>query len=319
MVFKKSTRREFLQSSAGLSAAWVLAGCAAEDSASPDPTREQRAEMELSLSVRVAEAFGSKEESMMTIEQLIDLARSNGYRALCMRASQAGIHSPAQQVQTMHDQIRDAGLSVSMVTGDFAVPSNNERGPDGLRNITPYLDLAEAFGADLIRICMKKDEDIEWARKAADEARDRNIRLAHQSHCASLFETVEDSLRVLKEVGRANFGIIYEPANWMIAGEDYGEETIRRLAPFIFNVYVQNHRLNPDGEAAVTTWKRGVVRLDHIGVWEKGGVDFETVFAALHQIGYQGFVTVHQAFGDVMPIAEAVEKSYAYLKPLTAT
>ena len=48
-----------------------------------------------------------------------------------------------------------------MVTGDLAVPRNNEHGPDGLRNITPYLDLCEAFGADLIRICMKKDEDIE--------------------------------------------------------------------------------------------------------------------------------------------------------------
>ena len=55
----------------------------------------------------------------------------------------------------MARKIRQAGLAVSMVTGDFAVPSNNERGPEGLRRITPYLDLAEAFGADLIRIAMR--------------------------------------------------------------------------------------------------------------------------------------------------------------------
>ena len=52
---------------------------------------------------------------------------------------------------------------------------------------------------------MKKDEDIPWAQKASDEARERGIRLAHQAHCASLFETVEGALRVLKAVRRSNW------------------------------------------------------------------------------------------------------------------
>ena len=194
------------------------------------------------------------------------------------------------------EKIGRNGLAVSMVTGDFAVPRNDEHGPDGLRNITPYLDLAETLGADLIRICMKKDEDIEWAQKASDEAAERNIRLAHQAHCASLFETVAGSERVLRAVGRTNFGIIYEPANWMAAGQNYGPETIKRLAAYIFNVYVQNHRLNPDGQATLTTWAKGRVPVDHIGIWDTGGVDFDSVFEGLYAIGYHGYVTVHQAF-----------------------
>jgi sugar phosphate isomerase/epimerase len=171
----------------------------------------------------------------MTLDALIALARANRYRALCMRASQAGIQTPGAAVAEMARKIRQAGLAVSMVTGDFAVPSNNDRGPEGLRRVAPYLDLAEAFGADLIRIAMKKDDDIPWARRAADEARERRIRLAHQSHCASLFETVDGALRVLGAVGRPNFGIIYEPANWLISGEDYGRTTIARLRPYLFN------------------------------------------------------------------------------------
>ena len=322
MISKKSTRREFLGTSAGLATMGLAIGCATapemEDTETEGREREgTEATMKLSLSVRVAEAFGSKEESTLTIDQLIELAKNNGYEALCMRASQAGIHSPPQTIQEMSRGVNKAGLVVSMVTGDFAVPRNDEHGPDGLRNITPYLDLAEEFGADLIRICMKKDEDIEWAKKASDEARERKIRLVHQAHCASLFETVEGSLRVLKEVGRPNFGIIYEPANWMIAGQDYGKETIQNLEPYIFNVYVQNHRLNPNGAASVNTWARGRVRLDHIGLWEEGGVNFEEVFAGLHVIDYRGFVTVHQAFAGVMPIEEAVRKSSETLKPLT--
>ncbi len=293
MINKKSTHREFLGTSTSL------------------------ATMKLSLSVRVAETFGSKENPAMPIDQLIELANNNGYEALCMRASQAGIHSPPETIQEMSREIKGAGLVVSMATGDFAVPRNDEHGPDGLRKITPYLDLAEAFGADLIRICMKKEEDIEWARKASDEARERNIRLAHQSHHASLFETVEGSLRVLKEVARPNFGIIYEPANWMIAAQDYGRETIQMLEPYILNVYVANHRLNPNGATSLNTWTRGRVSVDHIGLWEEGGVDFEEVFAGLQAIHYRSPVTVHQAFAGIMPIGESVQKSSEYLQPFT--
>ena len=274
--------------------------------------------MDLSLSVRVAEKFDNKEESSLTIEQLIDLARTNGYAALCMRASQAGTHTPPEVVREMSAKIQGGGLAVSMVTGDFAVPRNDDHGPDGLRNITPYLDLAEAFQSNLIRVCMKKDEDIEWAQKAADEAKERGIRLAHQAHDASMFETVDGSLDALKKVGRENFGLIYEPANWMIADEDYGRAAIVRIRDYIFNVYVQNHLLAPDGAASVNTWKKGPVRLNHIGLWEQGGVRFEEVFEALRGMGYEGYVTVHQAFEGMMSVAEAAGKSADYLRTLIA-
>ena len=285
-----------------------LLGSAVAASAAAD-----RAQVKFSLSVRVAEDFFNKEKTSMTLDQLIALARTNRFDALCMRASQGGVQTPAGTLKEMRRKIDAAGLRVSMVTGDFAVPSNNDQGPALLRNIGPYLDLAETFGADLIRVCMKKEEDIAAAQRASDEARERKIRLAHQSHCASLFETVENSVRVLKAVGRPNFGIIYEPANWMIAGEDYGVATLRKLRPYLFNVYVQNHRLNPNGSAAVVTWRKGKVPLDHIGIWEKGGVDYDAVAAGLRDVGYRGYVTVHQAFGDVMPVEDAVRRSREHL------
>lgn len=274
--------------------------------------------MKMSLSVRVAEAFDDKTRSTKTLDELIALAKSNGFDAMCMRASTAGVHTAAEVLREMRRKIDRAGLAVSMVTGDFAVPANNDQGPQCLRRIAPYLDLAQAFGADLIRVCMKKEEDIAWARRAADQARERKIRLAHQSHCASLFETVEGSLRVLREVDRPNFGIIYEPANWLISAQNYGRDTIGRLQPWLFNAYIQNHRLTPAGKAAVDTWTRGRVPLDHIGVWEKGGVDVADMFAGLHAAGYRGYITVHQAFAGIMPVEEAVQRSYQFLKPFTA-
>lgn len=311
-------RRDFLRTSFQLMLLGAGWSCVPQGSGDKKPSGQadgKETRMKLSLSARVAESFSNKEEASLNLEELIDLARDHGYRALCMRASQAGIHSPREQVNRMSRQIGEAGLTVSMVTGDFAVPRNDELGPSGLRNIAPYLDLAETFGADLIRICMKKEEDIPWAQRASDTAAERGIRLAHQSHCASLFETVEGSLQVLQKVDRPNFGIIYEPANWMIAGEDYGRETIKKLGPHLFNVYVQNHRLNPEGEGAVRTWNRGPVRLDHIGLWESGGIDFDEVFQGLQEVEYRGYVTVHQAFAGIMSVAEAARRSAGFLQP----
>jgi sugar phosphate isomerase/epimerase len=316
------SRRAFLKTATGFAVAGVAGGSFVRSDPQSAWAAEQKSKasaMKLSLSVRVAEAFGSKEKSSMTIDGLIELAKRHGYEALCMRASQVGVHSPAEMVREASAKIRAAGLAVSMVTGDFAVPRNDQHGPDGLRKITPYLDLAESFGSDLIRICMKKEEDIPCAQKASDEARERGIRLAHQAHCASLFETVNGSLRVLQAVGRPNFGIIYEPANWLIAGQEYGSRAIRNLRPHIFNVYVQNHRLRPGGEATIKTWTRGDVALDHIGLWEPGGVDSADVFGGLHEIGYQGYVTVHQAFAGIMPIETAVKRSADFLRPLMSS
>ena len=317
-MYSISTRRQFLGSVA-TTATWAAVGCS--QSVSPDGTTSEISSsprMKLSLSARVAESFSNKREAALDINELIDLAQEIGYDALCMRASQVGTHSPTEKVTATSEAIRNAGLVVSMATGDFYIPQNDENGPSGLRNITPYLDLAESFGAPLIRICMKKEEDIEWAQKASDEAAERNIRLAHQSHNESLFETVEGSLRVLKAVDRKNFGIIYEPANWFTAGEKYGKHGIEAVQEYIFNVYVQNCKLNPKAESAVNTWGRGRVPIDHIGVWDSGGVNFEEVFDALHTIGYDGYVTVHQAFAGIMSVEEAVQKSYDYLKPLSA-
>ncbi len=269
--------------------------------------------MKLSLSVRVAESFSDKTRATMGLEDLARLAKKVGYEALCMRASQVGVHSPMERVLEMRRALEGLGLAVSMVTGDFAIPQNSAQGPDALRNITPHLDLAEAFGTGLIRVCMKREEDIAPARRAAEEAGERGIRLAHQCHTASLFETVEGALEVIRKIDRPNFGLIYEPANLDLCGQDYGPETIRRFAPHLFNVYVQNHRRHPEGKSAVDTWVRGEVRFDLIRLQDAGGVDFPTVIKGLRSAGYDGFVTVHQAFAGLLGADEAARQSFEYL------
>ena len=272
--------------------------------------------MKLALSVRVAEGFGDKRRATASLDDLARIATDNGYAALCMRASQLGTHSPPDQVRRGRRTLDAAGLAVSMVTGDFPIPENDDvQGPQALRDIGPYLDLAEALGSDLLRMCMKSDDDIPHAQRAADQAAERGLRLAHQCHTRSLFEEVDRSLDVLSAIDRPNFGLIYEPANLDHAGQEYGAPTIRRFAPHIVNVYLQNHRVHPQGADSMGTWCRGAVPFDHVPMWEPG-LPFGAILAALADVGYDGYVTVHQAFASLSGPAEAAARTADYLRSI---
>ncbi len=271
--------------------------------------------MKLSLSVRIAEA-PCKTKLNVPFRDLLQLAAELGYGAICMRASAGGIGTQRGELERMRGEVERAGLRVSMVTADSDVPLNNEHGPDSLKNIGPSLDVAETLGCDLIRVCLKTEADIEHARRAADEAAQRGIRLAHQCHTTTLFETVDRSLEVLDQIGRSNFGLIFEPANLMLCGQPYGLETLRRFQPYLMNVYVQNHRIDPVGPVELETWCLGVRRFHHIPIWEPGGVDFPAVMAALQQISYEGFVTIHQAYAELMGPREAAVRTAGYLRSL---
>lgn len=252
--------------------------------------------MKLSLSVRIVES-PCKTRLEIPFSELVAIAKASGYDAICMRASAGGVDSPRRELAGQCALVKEAGLRVSMVTADFDVPLNNDRGPDSLRNIGPTLDVAEALDCALVRVCLKRRADIPFARTAADLAARRGIRLAHQCHTATLFEEVDPLLGVLAEIDRPNFGLIYEPANLLLCGQSYGADTLARLRPFLMNVYVQNHRLDPQGPESLTTWCRGAVRFHHLDPWDLGGVDFRLVLAGLAAIDYQGYFTIHQAQG----------------------
>lgn len=270
--------------------------------------------MKISLSVRVAESPKNKRVVDLALPEIVRIARSAGYDAICMRASVVGVQSSEEEVQHAGEEIARSGLKVSMVTGDYAVPENEAEGPGCLRNITPHLDLTEALECDLIRICMKGEEDIRFAQRASDEAGERGIRLAHQSHICSLFETVEGSLDVLKRVGRSNFGLIYEPANLALCGEDYGPDVLKAFEPFLFNVYVKNQVPDPEGAGFTETWVKGRIRSSTFPLDAPEGIDFDRVFAGLFAIGYDGYVTMHQAFGGVVDPETAATETGAFLK-----
>ena len=181
--------------------------------------------MKLSLSVRIAEA-ACKTKLNIPFSEIAQIAADLGYSALCMRASwwRECIVRKQNWNRFVPLLIR-AGLVVSMVTADFNIPQNNDQSPDALKNIEPSLHVAEVLGSRMIRVCLKTEADIAHAQKAADLAAERGMQLVHQFHPACLFEELERSVAVLKQIDRPNVGLIYEPASLLMCGQEYGRSS----------------------------------------------------------------------------------------------
>lgn len=256
--------------------------------------------MQYSLSVRIAEA-ACKTKLNIPFAEIAGIAAECGYSALCMRASVAGVHSTQAELEQTRAIVDQAGLSVSMVTADFDIPQNNDQAPEALKNIEPSLHVAEVLGSGMVRVCVKTEADIPYAQQAADKAAERDIQLVHQFHPACLFEEVEPSIEVLKKINRPNFGLIYEPASLLMCGQEYAESTLKKILPWLMNVYVQNLVITTEGPDHLETWCLGDRPFRLLPYWDTSGqgINFEQVVSGLKAVGYPGFLTVHQAEGIV--------------------
>src|SRR3954447_10779158 len=203
--------------------------------------------MKLSLSVRIAELENRKDHAFMPIEELAPLARAVGFEGLSMRASVVSVDSPPERVAQVRSTLDQTGLAVSMVTGDVPLAANRGDVARILREPGPYVTLARALGCNLLRVMVRSDAEVDLLRSACDAVAEHGMRLAHQTHWYTLFESVDGTLDVVRRVDRPNFGVTFEPANLMLCGSEYGRRAIERLAPYLFNAYFQNMRIIEGG------------------------------------------------------------------------
>ena len=274
--------------------------------------------MKLSLSVRIAELEGRKDHAFLPIEQLAPLAHEVGFAGLSMRASVVSVDSPPGRAAEVRRLLDSLGLDVSMVTGDVALAANTPDADRVLRQPAPYLALAEALGCDLLRVMIRSDEEIGLTRGVCDAASERGLRIAHQTHYRTLCETVDSTLDVVRRVDRPNFGVTFEPSNLMICGSGFGRAAIERLAPRLFNVYFQNMRVAPDAPIVWNTLTRGPITADYVPLDDRSAIDVSEMIAALCDVGYDGWFTVHQPLQPGQAVEDAIRESHAALVGLIA-
>ena len=272
--------------------------------------------MKAALSCRIAEFSNRKDVAAMPIAKLAFLASAAGFTGMSMRASVISVEHSCEQQKAVHAILNNNGLSASMVVGNVPLATNNAEAPDCLRNITPHLDLADCLGAKLVRVMVQTKSDIPHAQRAADEAAERRITLSQQSHWGTLCETVEECAAVINLVDRPNFGITFEPANLLACGGDCGTDAIRRLAPHVVNFYFQNVRLDPNGAHTFHSRHMGSTNLTYVPLDDTSGIPIAPLIEALREIGYDGWVSVHQPLLNGQSVADAVDEAARVFLPL---
>ena len=110
------------------------------------------------------------------------------------------------------------------------------------------------------------------------------------------------------------FVIVYEPANLELCGQNYDKDAIKKLYPHIFNVYLQNQKIHPDGSNELHTWTRGKIRFDSVPVWVTSKIDFQHIINVFQKLNYTGFITIHQSSPN--KTLNSIKESAEYLRKL---
>ena len=89
---------------------------------------------------------------------------------------------------------------------------------------------------------------------------------------------------------------------------------MRAIHPWLFNVYLQKPHAGDGRPSADGDVDAGKVMSTLRPLDAPGGIDFVAIFEGMRAIGYDGCVTMHQAFGGDMTAEEATRRTAAFLQ-----
>ena len=170
-------------------------------------------------------------------------------------------------------------------------------------------DLAEKLKTSLIRIMIKNSDDIFYAKKALDEAKERNLKLLQQTHWGTLAETLDETVKLIKTVNRQNFGITFEPANLMACGSDFNKNALNQLLPYTENFYFQNIILDKKGKHVFPTIHNGDVRVKYVSLDNSNGINVFSFLDFLREKKYDKWFTIHQPLLENQSVENAIENA----------
>lgn len=259
--------------------------------------------IKLGLSGRIIEESGSTYQ--MSTVNFIAKAKEIGYQGVELRAGQLHAESTDEEVAAIAGALKDHNVACAFA--NFLAPQI----PENFDAMRRMCEIANAVETPFLRIGFS---DIEWISQACDIATEYGVKIVIQIHTGSVMETIDGALRVCEQVGRDNFGLTFEPANFVMIDADFDEAAISKLGDKLFNVTIQNLKKvdATEGDGIFAYNGQGFTRCDPD---DPASVDFETTFASLKLVGYDGFATLIEPISAVM---DNIELAAAYQRKLSA-
>lgn len=191
--------------------------------------------------------------------------------------------------------------------------SNEAVRRDSVRYIQDAIDNALRLRAPSVSLCpgitlFGEDLDKGWAQlhKSILELLDYTegtdlvllIEPAHRAE-STLILTVEDGLRLIREIGSERLGILLDTGHANVNGENLAQMVLS-LKDVPFHIHVDDNHGDSDAHM----------------IPGEGSINFSSFVRALKEMNYQGFVSAELGFQYTLDPDPAVEKTYAVLSQM---
>jgi len=209
---------------------------------------------------------------------------------------------------------RDNGLDVCLIyttLGGNALAGERPR-KQGLDDVERFLEIGDSMSCKMLKVtagrlkesAYRDDEArvvADWLGKACDRAARHGARIATEIHFRQYCETVDMACRMIALVDRPNFGVIHDAGNLHITGDDYGENSVKRLGNRIFHVHIKDMVKAAADDQAAHDYPAGRFKR---ALLNEGDVDHRSLFGALQRARYGGYLSCEASGGDD-PVAVA--------------
>jgi fatty-acyl-CoA synthase len=227
-----------------------------------------------------------------TLEQALDAAARNGYAGIELRLLDGELLTPdldAAQRQRVRSRCNDAGIAIVCVDTSIGIaqPDPDARAQE-IEQGYAFLELAAEWGVPTIRVFAKPPAGVSEDDAAAgavacltplaERGRELGVAVAIETHDA--FSSGAAVARVLDQVPGPGAGALWDILHPNRVGEPL-DTTLGLLGPRLLHVHIKDGRRPPDGGR---NWP-----LTLLG---EGDVPVPTILAALHAIGYTGWLAV---------------------------
>jgi sugar phosphate isomerase/epimerase len=240
------------------------------------------------------------------LEEAAKAAAEIGYDGLELQArSHIPPESTREDISRIKDVVRSHGLEVPVIysnlSGGYA-RGTAEESRKKADLIERYAEWASEIGASMIchspggpapdqAEAADYERAADWISRVAEALSRYRVRLIMEIHHGGLVETVDSSLRLMSLIPKDNVGLILDPGNMAIAGDDYGANAVKRLGHHLFHVHSKDV-LFFDSKPADQPTGQYKGRIFAVGLMGHGSVDHRPAYEALIKNGYTGYVSL---------------------------
>jgi sugar phosphate isomerase/epimerase len=206
---------------------------------------------------------------------------------------------------------REAGLEFSGI-GGYARCDDHE-------NVDRMLAATAALDARQVRVTMPRTDSGEYRElfaaarrdvaRAATRAGELGVKALIELHHETITPSASAAFRLVDGLDPEHVGVIHDLGNLVIEGQESHLAAFQLLGPYLAHVHVKNVRWVP-GEPEAD----GTVRWhSEWAPMRTGQADVDAYFTALHEFGYDGWVT-SEDFSTEFPLEERTLGNLEYLR-----